>query len=199
MSHMFCTLQEAAQTLNTSEDEIQALLERGLLREFREGPHRLLKEADVGALARQQAQCREPKSPAPPPTQAGGLSASCDRGARADRPAQSRLPHSTIAGSRPPQPPRPRDAGSRRQPHARNTPGHRPMPDTDLRDAHSRRTQEPTPRRPDHRRSGRLSLREWFWMGLIQDRPVTIALLSGLVLALLAALVAGLCFLAQAS
>ncbi len=55
MSHMFCTLQEAAQTLNASEDEIRALLERGLLREFREGPHRLLKETDVDALARKQA------------------------------------------------------------------------------------------------------------------------------------------------
>jgi hypothetical protein len=36
-------------------------------------------------------------------------------------------------------------------------------------------------------------------MGLIQDRPMAIALLAGLALSLLAALVAGLCFLAQAS
>jgi len=35
MSHMFCTLQEAAQTLNASEDQIRALLEKVLLQEFR--------------------------------------------------------------------------------------------------------------------------------------------------------------------
>lgn len=139
MSHMFCTLQEAAQTLNASEDQIQALLEQGLLREFREGPHRLLKEADVGALAREQAQRR-------------------DQGARAGRSVSGRLP----------------------------------------RAAASRRARETGPRRPDRRPSGRVSLRQWFWMGLVQDRPVAIALLSGVVLALLAALVAGLCFLTQA-
>ena len=80
-----------------------------------------------------------------------------------------------------------------------NAPGRRPMPYTDLRDTCSCRAQEPTPRRPDYRPSGRPSLRDWFWMGLIQDRPLAIALLSGLVLALLAALVAGLCFLAHAA
>lgn len=42
-----------------------------------------------------------------------------------------------------------------------------------------------------------LSVREWFWSGLIQDRPMTIALLSGIVLLGLAALVAGICTLAD--
>jgi hypothetical protein len=73
------------------------------------------------------------------------------------------------------------------------------MPYPKGRDAYSRRGEETGPRRPDYRPSDRLSLRQWFWMGLIQDRPVAIVLLSGLVLALLSALVAGLCFLAQAS
>lgn len=73
------------------------------------------------------------------------------------------------------------------------------MPYTEMRDACLHRAKEPGLRRPDRRPSGRLSLRQWFWMGLIQDRPVAIALLAGLVLALLAALAAGLCYLAQAS
>jgi hypothetical protein len=34
-------------------------------------------------------------------------------------------------------------------------------------------------------------------MGLVQDRPAAIALLSGLVLLILSALVAGLCFVAE--
>ncbi len=78
-------------------------------------------------------------------------------------------------------------------------PDSRGMPYRDTREADSRQARETMPRWPDHRPSHRMSLRQWFWMGLTQDRPVAIALLSGLVLALLAALVAGLCFLAQAS
>jgi hypothetical protein len=42
-----------------------------------------------------------------------------------------------------------------------------------------------------------LSVRQWFWTGLVQDRPTVIAWLSGLVLLGLSALAAGLCFLAE--
>jgi excisionase family DNA binding protein len=140
MSHMFCTLQEAAQTLNASEDQIKALLERGLLHEFRQGPHRLLKEADVGALALKQ-----------------------------------------------------------RRHHGMRVPGRPGKPYTKGRVAYSYGAEETGPRHPDRRPSDRLSVRQWLWMGLVQDRPVAIALLAGLVLSLVAALVAGLYFLAQVS
>ncbi len=50
MSRMFCTLQEAARTLHASEDQINALVEHGILQEFREGPHRLLRESDIDVL-----------------------------------------------------------------------------------------------------------------------------------------------------
>jgi hypothetical protein len=40
-----------------------------------------------------------------------------------------------------------------------------------------------------------LSVRQWFWVGLVQDQPVVLALLSGLVLLGLAALAAGICLL----
>lgn len=42
------------------------------------------------------------------------------------------------------------------------------------------------------------SLAQWFWTGLIQDSPVTIALFSTLILLLLAALVGGVCMLVDA-
>jgi len=180
MSHMFCTLQEAAQTLNTNEDQIKALLEKGLLHEFREGPHCLVKEADVGALALQRRQRRESSSPVPPPTQAG-------------------RPLSACAGPRSPQLPRPQDTEGRRLHHGRSAPGRPGMPYTKEPDAYTPWPQETGPRRPDRRPSESLSVRQWFWMGLVQDRPVAIALLAGLVLSLLSALVAGLCYLAHAS
>jgi len=40
-------------------------------------------------------------------------------------------------------------------------------------------------------------VRQWFWIGLVQDRPMVIALLSSLVLLGFAALAAGLCFWAE--
>ncbi len=120
-------------------------------------------------------QRRERESPTRPPTQAGRFSPSGDQGAKAGRPAPGRQPHGMGAPGRP------------RMPYAKG------------RVASSHRAQETGPRGPDRRPSGRGSIRQWFWMGLIQDRPVAIALLSGLVLSLLAALVAGLGYLTQAS
>jgi hypothetical protein len=52
--------------------------------------------------------------------------------------------------------------------------------------------------RPETPSSGsHASIREWFWTGLIQDRPVTIALLSALVLLALSALAVGAHMLAD--
>lgn len=146
MSRMFCTLKEAAETLHASEDQIQALLEQGLLHEFREGPHRLLKEADVGALV------------------------SVGAGGTADRRQKMDDRRQTTDGGR-----------------------QRTRPLSILRTPSS----VVRPSRPVLRDEPRRSVRQWFWMGLIQDRPLVIALLSGLVLLGLSALAAGLCLLAQ--
>ncbi len=188
MSHMFCTLREAAQTLNASEDQIKALLERGLLQEFRQGPHRLLREADVGALALKQRELRERPSPTAP---------SQDHRVKTSRPAETGLPHSVMAGPRLPQQPGSPEGQRRRRQRGMIVPGRGGMPYTDARGAYPHRAQETGPRRPDRRPSDRLSVRQWFWMGLVQDRPVAIALLSGLVFALVAALGAGLWCLTQ--
>lgn len=42
-----------------------------------------------------------------------------------------------------------------------------------------------------------LSVREWFWDGLLQDRPIAIALLSAMALLALCGLVVGACWLAE--
>ncbi len=183
MSHMFCTLREAAQTLNASEDQMKDLLEQGLLQEFRQGSHRLLKEADVDALALKQRQRRERQSPTALPR---------DHRVKASHPAEARLPHPVMAGARLPQQPGSQEGEKRRRLHRMHVPARGRMPYTDMRGAYPHQVRETGPRRPD-----RLSVRQWFWMGLVQDRPVAIALLSGLTLALVAVLVAGLCFLTQ--
>jgi cell division GTPase FtsZ len=84
-----------------------------------------------------------------------------------------------------------------RQPRGRNAPGRPGASYTNGQVAYSRWAEETEPHRPDRRPSDRLSVRQWFWMGLVQDRPLAVALLAGLALAFLSALVAGLCYLAQ--
>jgi excisionase family DNA binding protein len=154
MSRMFCTLQEAAQTLHTSEDQIDALLARGLLPEFREGRHRLLREADVRALA----QVRRRK------TQDGGRD-----GAWASTPAL---------------------APARRSRRSEKTRARKTGVAT--------RTPQRAPRDSPPPGAGHpASMRQWFWMGLIQDRPLALALLAGLTLLTLSALVAAACLLAE--
>ncbi len=159
MSRMFCTLKEAAETLHASEDEIQVLLERGILREFREGSHRLLKEADVGALA----SVGQRRADTPPPA---------SRAADIQRPfpsprAHPKANHCATTTARP------------HGPRPANTSGPKTAPSSVSRQAPG------------------TSLRQWFWMGLVQDRPFVIVLLSGLVLLGLSALAAGLFFVGE--
>jgi excisionase family DNA binding protein len=178
MTRMFCTLTEAAQTLHANEDQIETLLEKGVLREFREGPHRLLKESDVDSLAvrlkRRSKAARQSaaQDPAQQPSQA-----------RANRP---KTPPPATKPQRP-----------RRVPKREGTPsGTRPGP----RSAAPTRVSQPSvPSHTgiDNRPPERQSVRQWLWTGLVQDRPAAIALLSGLVLLTLSALVAALCALAE--
>ncbi len=165
MSRMFCTLKEAAETLHASEDQIQALLEKGLLREFREGPHRLLKEADVGALASVGQQRMATAPPAAQP-------------AEIQRPFPAPQAHPKASH------------GAATTPRSRG-----PHPANAGRPKTADRRQKTAPSSVSRQAPG-TSLRQWFWMGLVQDRPFVIALLSGLVLLGLSALAAGLFFVA---
>jgi len=51
MVRMFCTLPQAADKLKITEAEVEAMLGRGVLREFREGSTRLVKISDLAAVA----------------------------------------------------------------------------------------------------------------------------------------------------
>jgi excisionase family DNA binding protein len=195
---MFCTLQEAARTLHADEDQIEALLRQGVLSEFRAGEHRLVRETDVGALALlcQPAAARSPAHPARP-----GTRASC-RGIR----AKPKVKHPTIRPGAQSAGTTPRASGKHK------TKDMEPRTHGPARGTPDRRLQRPAPaiiapaspvrRGPspiiETRPVESLSVRQWFWAGLVQDRPAAIALLAGLVLLLLAAVVAGACFMAEA-
>jgi hypothetical protein len=62
---------------------------------------------------------------------------------------------------------------------------------------HKRKKSTQQPKPPVHVQAQSLSVREWLWSGLTQDRPVAIAVLFGFVLTILAALAAGVCLLAE--
>jgi excisionase family DNA binding protein len=175
----FCTLQEAAERLDTTQEKIEMLLHRGVLHEFRDGPHRLLRTAEVGALAAARIRRLERQGqPAAPST------ADPDRRSASDRPQKLGVPRSSNSSSHGA---RPRTTRLPQPPVRRSSPSHsssRPR-------ATKRRTRPVAAPRPS------LSVREWFWSGLIQDRPTTIALLSGMVLLGLATAVAGICALAD--
>jgi hypothetical protein len=51
MVRMFCTLRQAADKLKTTEAEVEAMVGKGVLREFREGSTRLVKISDLAAAA----------------------------------------------------------------------------------------------------------------------------------------------------
>lgn len=182
MARMFCTLKEAAERLRVDVDAVEALLGDGTLREYREGSYRLVREADVGALAAVRKRsiggpqvgpgCPAPtRRPLPQARRsAGGVKASPSRTAdpgRTPRTHPRRMPASKVR-ARPPsvQPPRRR---YRAEPIEREI---------------QMSLQE-------------LSVREWFWDGLVQDRFLAIAILSGMALLALLAVAAGICFLAE--
>lgn len=203
MIRKFCSVKEAAERLGATEDQIETLLSKGMLREFRNGPHRLLRTADVGAIVvaknrrlERQGQPRTPATTRASSSRHNGRSQAHPAPSRAARPA-IRLPRSAAGAppavrrndSRPiiteedrqgvADPERaarkPRSAGSPRRPRL----SERPRAGTRRSDPEVR-TQRQT-----------LSLREWFWAGLLQDDPVAIILLCGCVLLILSAAAAG--------
>ncbi len=184
MTRMFCTLREAAQELHTTEEHIETMLSEGILREFREGPHRLVRAADVGALGTM-------KNSSPPPVRH-------NRRPEPNRASHVRLPRCAAAAARAPGDwsagPKNTPPLRRRRTLANETQQGRPSA-ARASAGHERKTIQPRVRAQPQS----LSIRQWFWTGLIQDRPVAIAILSGLVLLALAALAAGVCVFVEAS
>ena len=188
MVRMFCTLEEAAGRLNADPDEIEAMLSEGTLPEFREGPHRLVKTADVGALAAaRNGRAPEPDwAPSGPGDDATGASDVFDM--RLPRYAAATVRTRSCATAGPRKAPWPEQRGA------------------SLNQTRSKRLSSPSSGNLRNKRRiayepemqpQDLSVRQWFWTGLIQDRPLAIAILSGLLLLVLSALVAGMGFIVK--
>lgn len=201
----FCTIQEAAERLNVTQEQIEGLLSKGMLREFRDGPHRLLRTADIGAIV--AGRTRRLERQGQPRTQSTAHSPSTprDESSASDRRSSVRLPRSPNAASqtsrRDAARPKTNPAVRQRRDLGPRAPARRsasaqsakfPLLSDSLGASRGRTEPDTLPPRPS------LSVREWFWTGLIQDSPVAIALLSGLVLLTLSAVVAGVCALRDA-
>ena len=72
MAGMFYSLQEAAEKLGKTEEELKQMVKHGKLREFRDGPHLLFKTEEVEALFGDTAFAAKPEAPEPPPEPLAG-------------------------------------------------------------------------------------------------------------------------------
>ena len=186
MTQMFCTLKQAADRLETTEAEIEMMLSKGVLREFRDGSRRLLKLADLtdGAVA------------APPAVnvrdrhEAGSPQAQIDKEAFTLPEPEIRLPPTATVTARVSPP----GAGvSQRAPHPAAGPaGQRRVPRaaaTRKPAAQRRRNPpravvvSPPSASPQPRpQAYEMSLRRWLWTGLVDDSPLAIFIIFGLIL-----------------
>lgn len=180
MARMFCTFQEAAAILDATETELEALLADGALAEFRDGSTRFLKVADIDALMAQQAGGVALKAPPDIQAQATGPESAPDVEATSGGADEIRLPpcaavkvKTRYCQDQPaPAPPGPRTDVSSAN---RNVPPKRPSaskihPHLDV----------PTPvlaARATRPQTREMSLREWIWAGLLDDRPGTLIFL----------------------
>ena len=64
MAGMFYSLQEAAEKLNKTEEQLKEIVQEGKLREFRDGPNLLFKIEEIEALM-SESEAAEPEAPAP--------------------------------------------------------------------------------------------------------------------------------------
>ena len=185
MVRMFCTLKEATHKLETSEAELEALLEQGALREFRDGSNRFLKMADLEAFtAGQSAGAVSPPSAAhsadTEPT--SDTWATAAYGTEIKLPpmaaviSKTRRPPSRTPNAEPAAAPRVASQGRALPPEPRSVP---------------RVNRHPSPPRAQPH-AQELSFRQWAWKGLLDDRPYVIIVLLLVVLA-------GVCSLAGAA
>ncbi|MBN1360393.1 MAG: hypothetical protein JW993_07370 [Sedimentisphaerales bacterium] len=210
MARIFCTLKEAAAWLGTTESRIKTMLAEGLLREFRNGENRLLRVADVRALA---AVRFSDEQPCPASTPYGPI----------ERPPADSLTQEVLA----PDIPLPLTGTALLDPPARHTetamlpdgdesesqslftpitPQWSPSTDSvetgrqphTYRETGSRRAEpESYPPPPILRRSRmtRPAVRKGLWMGVMDDRPPAIIALALLIAGVASSLGAGVYFL----
>jgi len=205
MVRVFCTLMEAAETLGITPTRLDAMISEGTLREFRDGPNRFLKVADVEALERQPR--RKPRPEPAIRSQTAGLSAPSTSAATVADPVANeiRLPRAAAAiatSQRAPAPQRSRPVARRPvQPHVVVSGESQPVARPDPVRHPPCAAPAPTPavrRRRPKSQTRPMSLKQWMWTGLTDDRPLTlICLLIGL-LAGIGTLVGAAYFLTQA-
>jgi len=190
MAQMFCTLKQAADKLETTEAEIEAMLSEGILREFRDGSNRLLKVADLAGLTVAAGSATGERHPARTQRKAGSTRPGRDSQGRTLLDAEIKLPPAPAATVKvslpravtPKHPPRrPQQPTGRKQiPHAV---AHKPVASPRRRNPPRAVVISPTlaPQRlrpPTYE----MSLRQWIWTGLIDDSPLAIFIVFGAVL-----------------
>jgi hypothetical protein len=186
MTETFCTLKQAADRLETTEAEIELMLNRGVLREFRDGSRRLLKVADLAHAAK----AVHPTA-GNVPQQAGSPPAQIDKEAFTLPEPEITLPPTATATAR---------AGSHRPRVSERTPHQvaEPAPRRRIARAAGARKPGATPRRPNwphavvispssarprpRPQTHEVSLRQWLWAGLVDDNPLAVFIIFGIVL-----------------
>lgn len=166
MISMFCTLEEAAEKLGTTTAEVEVMVANGTFREFRDGATQLVKSADVEAMA--AASCT---------TTAVGTGPHHRPDTRDDRSAAQAIgePAHEVDIKLPAAAPCP----SSRAESTRRREGREPAsaPALDYERTSSERPRPVRAVRPSTRHiqadtsTQRLTLRQWMWMGLVDDRP----------------------------
>jgi len=202
MTQVFCTLKQAADRLETTEAEIEMMLDRGILRESRDGSRRLLKVADLARAAIAVHPLVGNVSP-----ETGSPQVESDKEALTlSEPEITLPPMATVTTTK--VSPRRRGLSGRAPRRVAKPTGQRHVaPDVRTREpvAARRRSSparavvispsaaQPWPRRETYE----MSLHQWLWMGLVDDNPLAIFIIFGIIL-LGAVVVAGTaCLLAQ--
>jgi hypothetical protein len=186
MAQMFCTLKQAAHKLETTEAEIETLIDDGILREFRDGSDRLLKVADLAGLA-VAAGATGGRHPAHTQRRDRLPQPELDEEPAEMEDLEIKLP-STAAVTMEVKPPR--AATPKRSPRPARQPASqkRSLHPVVQKPVISRRRQSPpravvicptsTPQRP-RSQTYEMSLRQWLWTGLLDDSPLALFIVFG--------------------
>ncbi len=191
MAQMFCTLKQAADKLETTEAQIEAMLNDGILREFRDGSSRLLKVADLTGLAVAAGSVTGERRSTRAQRKAGSTRPGHTSQGHTSLDVEIKLPPAAVAtagvGCAP------REAAPKRPPRRPQQPtGRGRTPRAVVRKpAASPRRQSPpravviSPTLPAQRLTPptyEMSVRQWIWTGLIDDNPLAIFIVFGTIL-----------------
>jgi hypothetical protein len=199
---MFCTAEEAARKLDATETELEILMEEGILPEFRDGASRFLRIADVDALlARQGGVALQAPPERESPFELGG--SACDMGSTPSEAEEIRLPACATVRVKTEHPesqpaataPQRRASAVRADMPPRQPSAPRREPRPDICRAPSVSALPAYPAKPQ---TQEMSLRQWLWTGVRDDRPHTLIALALSILAGVCGVIGAVYLLAQA-